>query len=170
MRGGRRLTGWGSGSSEDPGRAAGEGSANALLLLVVGGLFLVAGVWFLTATARDTLALRHGVHTVGTVREQRESPGEDRFWVTFTVAGAEVTHRLPATTNRGQLDDGDLLAIVYHADRPDRVIARRDIGNGPLLFWSGFAAVGLALVARSGLRLRHTAGRRTRGDAGHTRS
>ncbi|MDX2650014.1 hypothetical protein PV341_41940 [Streptomyces sp. PA03-1a] len=149
MRGGRRSEG----------RGSGEGSAHPLALLLAGVVFLAAGVWLLTATARDTLDVRYGVHTVGTVREARDASGDGRLWVTFTVAGAEVTHPLPPGTNRRQVNHGDRLPIVYRADRPERVVARRDVGHGPLLFWSGFTAVGLVLAGWSGLAL-HRAGRR----------
>ncbi|MYX35760.1 MULTISPECIES: DUF3592 domain-containing protein [unclassified Streptomyces] len=128
-----------------------------MALFLAGAVFLVAGVWLLTAAARDTLSVRHGVHTVGTVREAR---GDGRLWVTFTVAGAEVTHPLPPGTNRRQAGHGDRLPIVYRADRPERVVARRDVGHGPLLFWSGFTAVGLVLVGWSGLALHRAAARR----------
>ncbi|SNS29325.1 hypothetical protein SAMN05216252_104470 [Actinacidiphila glaucinigra] len=153
MRGGRRTQGHGSGEGPV------AGSAHPLVLFLAGAVFLVAGVWLLTAAARDTLAVRYGVHTVGTVREADDDSGDGRLWVTFTVAGAEVTHPLPPGTNRRQASHGDRLPIVYRADRPERVVARRDVGHGPLLFWSGFTAVGIVLVGWSGLAL-HRSGRR----------
>ncbi|MFE0626554.1 DUF3592 domain-containing protein [Streptomyces sp. NPDC058864] len=176
VRGGRGTEGHGFGTGLPAGSGAGlpagsgagvrEGSAHPLALLLAGVLFLAAGVWFLTAAARDTLAVRYGVHTLGTVHEAHDGSGDGRLWVTFTVAGAEVTHPLPAGTNRRQVDHGDRLPIVYRADRPERVVARRDVGHGPLLFWSGFAAVGLVLVGWSGLALHRAGPRPTRGGPG----
>ncbi|MEU1620184.1 DUF3592 domain-containing protein [Streptomyces sp. NPDC005722] len=168
--GGRSGAGsrYGSGAGTRQGSAADArgGTAHPLVLLVAGVLFLAAGVWLLTSAARDTLSVRYGVHTVGTVREAHGGPGDSRLWVTFTVAGAEVTHPLPRGTNRRQVNHGDRLPIVYRADRPERVVARRDVGHGPLVFWSAFSAVGVVLVGWSGLALHRAAGRRARGVPG----
>jgi hypothetical protein len=144
---------------------ADAGTRDPRVLLVFGVCFLVLSAWFLTTAVRNTMDLRSGVHTVGTVREHHHGAGDDRLRVTFTVANDEVTHELPSTTDRRMLDDGDRLAIVYKAGHPERVTAERDIGSGALLFRSGGTAVGLVLVTGPGLMLHHAKRRRVRGAA-----
>ncbi|MYX37942.1 MULTISPECIES: hypothetical protein [unclassified Streptomyces] len=82
--------------------------------------------------------------------------------MTFTVANGEVTYRLPSTTDRRSLDDGDRLAVVYRPDRPDTVTAERDIGGTRLFGRSGVAAVGLGLMTFAAVGLRQERRRRVR--------
>ncbi|SNS68665.1 hypothetical protein SAMN05216252_107411 [Actinacidiphila glaucinigra] len=133
--------------------------------LVLGALFLVVGACLLTPAVMSTVELRDGVHTTGTVRTQLQGADDDRLWVTFTVANAEVTYRLPSTTDRRLLDDGDRLAVVYRPDRPDTVTAERDIGGTRLFVSSGMAALGLGLMAFAAVELRQEGRRRVRSDA-----
>ena len=78
------------------------------------------------------------------------------------MANDEVTYRLPSTTDRRSLDDGDRLAVVYRPDRPDTVTAERDIGGKGLFVSSGVAAVGLGLMTFAAVELRHERRRRVR--------
>ncbi|MEU4095546.1 DUF3592 domain-containing protein [Streptomyces sp. NPDC026673] len=156
------VPGWNPKAFPNAGERDTESARDPRALLAVGALLLVVGAWVLATTVKQTVDQRHGVHTTGIIRTHVHGAGDDRLWVRFTAVNDEVTHRLPESTDPRGLDDGDRLAVVYEAGHPENVVAERDIGTKALLFSSGLAAVGLALVTGSGLTLHRAARRRKR--------
>ncbi|WP_406262188.1 DUF3592 domain-containing protein [Actinacidiphila glaucinigra] len=170
VRRGHGVPGWDPADFPNAGKSAREEIQDPWVNLVLGAVFLIVGVCLLTLTVKSTVELRDGVHTTGIVRTHHQGADDDRLWVTFTVANDEVTYRLPSTTDRRSLDDGDRLAVVYRPDRPDTVTAERDIGGTRLFGSSGVAAVGLGLMTFAAVELRQERRRRVRGDAEHSGS
>ncbi|MFG2301836.1 DUF3592 domain-containing protein [Actinacidiphila glaucinigra] len=156
------MPGWDPGAFPNAGKNVREEIQDPRVHLVFGALLLIVGVGLLTLTVKSTVELRDGAHTTGIVRTHHQAADDDRLWVTFTVANDEVTYRLPSTTDRRSLDDGDRLAVVYRPDRPDTVTAERDIGGKGLFVSSGVAAVGLGLMTFAAVELRQERRRRVR--------